>query len=76
LLAAPEPQAFAEGICRLLRDDGLRERLAAQGAGKVRERYNFGEFKRRLAACYEGIPGSGPEAGFPAGNEAGGSRKG
>ena len=59
LLVDAQPGAFAEGIVRLLRDDGLRTGLAAEGRKLIDTRYNFAEFKRRLAAAYEHALGGG-----------------
>jgi glycosyltransferase involved in cell wall biosynthesis len=61
LLVAPQPDALAEGIGRLLADDALRAKLAAAGRRLVDDTYNFGEFTRRLEACYRALalrPGS------------------
>ncbi len=55
VLVEASPPAYAEGICRLLSDVALRERLGRCGRRKVEAQYNFAEFKRRLAACYAGL---------------------
>ncbi|MFQ5742145.1 MAG: glycosyltransferase family 4 protein [Acidobacteriota bacterium] len=55
LLVDLTPEALAAAVCRLVDDDGLRRRLAAQGRRLIDERYNFDEFRGRLAACYEGL---------------------
>lgn len=52
VLAAPDPASFAEGILRLLADASLRQRMGARGRALFAERYNYGEFKRLLCACY------------------------
>lgn len=62
VLTAPEPNALAAGIERLLDDAALCERLGVEGRRRVDERYNFGEFKRRLGACYASLStGAGGE---------------
>jgi len=40
LLAPPHPEAFAEGLVRLLRDAALRERLGQAGRALVASKYN------------------------------------
>jgi glycosyltransferase involved in cell wall biosynthesis len=55
VLTASEPAAFADGMARLADDAALRERLGRAGRRLIDEKYNFGEFKRRLAACYRGL---------------------
>lgn len=55
IFARPEPDAFAEAIVKALTDDGLRERLGAESRRLIEQPYNFGEFKRLLGACYEGL---------------------
>jgi glycosyltransferase involved in cell wall biosynthesis len=57
LLTAPEPDAFAAGIARLLDDDALRGRLGAEGRRRYETLYNFDAFKERLGACYRGLLG-------------------
>jgi len=52
LLAPPQPDAFADAIARALGDDALRARLAAKGLAMIRDVYNYGHLKSRLAACY------------------------
>ena len=51
----PDPEAFADGVCRLLDDTAERERLARQGRELIRQTYNFGEFKRRLGRVYASL---------------------
>jgi len=55
VLVEPRPDTFAAGIVRALGDEALRERLSSEGAKLIRDVYNFGEFKRRLAECYSAI---------------------
>lgn len=57
-----DPCAFAQGICALLSDEARRAALSAKGRRLVDETYNFGEFKRRLGACYAAL---GAEDGTP-----------
>jgi glycosyltransferase involved in cell wall biosynthesis len=56
LLVEARPQAFADGIRRLVGDPGLRERLGTAGRSRASDRYSFAEFKKRLGACYQGLP--------------------
>ena len=53
-LAAPERDAFADGLCRLIADADLREQLGRAGRRLIDETYNFTQFKRRLEDCYRG----------------------
>jgi glycosyltransferase involved in cell wall biosynthesis len=55
LLVKAEGSAFARGIVHLLDDPAKRERLAEKGHALIENLYNFGEFTRRLGACYEGL---------------------
>lgn len=56
----PNTDSFADGICHLVEDPALRDRLAAKGRALIDSTYNFTEFKRRLAAAYHGILPSRP----------------
>lgn len=47
------PSAFAEGICGLLDDRNLRERMGKNSRKLFEQKYDFGEFKNRLARCYD-----------------------
>ena len=60
LLIAAEPEAFADGICRLAGDPDWRVRLATTGATLIRTRYNFDEFKRCLEKCYAELTPKAP----------------
>ena len=63
VLAEAEPSAFADAILRLISDDALRDTLARAGRRLIDETYNFGEFTRRLGACYESLwPGGAGSA--------------
>lgn len=53
VMAEPTPAKFAQAICVLLDDPQLRERLAKTGRGLIDKTYNFEQFKKRLAKCYE-----------------------
>ena len=55
LRAAPEPEAFADGICRLAADADLRERLGRAARRLVDETYNFNNFRRLLGEVYDGL---------------------
>jgi glycosyltransferase involved in cell wall biosynthesis len=55
VLVDPSPEAFAAGIRLLLADDALRARLGRKGSRLITEKYNFDEFKKRLARCYEDV---------------------
>ncbi|MCB1101109.1 MAG: glycosyltransferase family 4 protein [Kiritimatiellae bacterium] len=44
--------AFAAGINTLVGEEDLRLRFGVTGRERIDTRYNFAEFKRRLAACY------------------------
>ncbi len=51
----PIPTDFADGLCALVDDPALRQRLAARGQSLIRDTYNFDEFKRRLGEVYAGL---------------------
>ena len=55
VLVTPSAEALSEGICRLLSDADLRQRLGRAAVRALRETYNYAEFKRRLGACYEEV---------------------
>lgn len=55
------PGGFAAGILRLIRDREERERLSRNGRKIIAERYNYEDFKRRLATCYEELERPGRE---------------
>ncbi len=55
LLVPPDPEAFAAGICRLVDDAALRERLSREGRRLIDEHYNFTVFRRNLGAVYAGL---------------------
>jgi glycosyltransferase involved in cell wall biosynthesis len=55
VLVEPMPMAFAEAISRLIADEDVRDQMGERGRRLVAEIYNFGEFKKRLGACYAEI---------------------
>ncbi|MEJ2503069.1 MAG: glycosyltransferase family 4 protein [Gemmatimonadota bacterium] len=64
VLVAPEPHAFADGIVRLLQDEGLRRRYADAAAAYGVEELGWRPFVHRLRTVYEALPDlSGPGAG-------------
>jgi polysaccharide biosynthesis protein PslH len=55
LLIADEPEAFADCAIRLLKDNALRERLAAAGRRLVEERYDWPIIGARLRNLYRSL---------------------
>jgi glycosyltransferase involved in cell wall biosynthesis len=55
LLVEPEPEAMGRGIVRLLQDEALRERLAANARELVQSRFTFDAFRRKLLAFYQAV---------------------
>lgn len=55
VLTAAEPAAYADGIAQLAGDAPRRERLGRAGRRLIDDKYNFAEFKRRLASCYRDL---------------------
>ncbi|MFB6231274.1 MAG: glycosyltransferase family 4 protein [Salinibacter sp.] len=53
MLAEPTPNAMAEALRRLLRDENLRERLAVNAQERVAEEYSPEAFRRKLTDFYE-----------------------
>lgn len=53
MLADPAPDAMAEAMQRLLRDDELRDRLATSARQRVAEEYSPEAFRRKLTGFYE-----------------------
>jgi glycosyltransferase involved in cell wall biosynthesis len=58
-LTAPEPDAFAGGILRLLNDKDLGAALGAVAARRVEESYALPIFKRKIPAAYQQLWPSG-----------------
>jgi glycosyltransferase involved in cell wall biosynthesis len=59
VLTPPTAAAFAAGIVRLVGDPVLRRTLADNGRHLIDIRYNYVEFKKRLAECYAGLLANG-----------------
>jgi glycosyltransferase involved in cell wall biosynthesis len=55
ILTKAEPQAFCDGICRLLNEAALRRMLGSNGRKLIDRVYNYAEFKQKLADCYAAI---------------------
>jgi glycosyltransferase involved in cell wall biosynthesis len=53
LLADPEPEAFADGLVRLLRDAELRTMLGKIARLRVRELYSREAFRRKMNSFYD-----------------------
>ena len=52
LLVDPEPEAMARGLVRLLRDEVLRERLAANARRLAEREFTLEAFRRKLLGFY------------------------
>ncbi len=57
VLAAPAPEAFAEGVAALAADGPRRERLGAAGRQLHLSTYNYRQFRKRLADVYRPLLG-------------------
>lgn len=55
LLVEPEPGAMGKGIARLLQDEVLRERLAANARQLVQRNFTIDAFRRKLLAFYDAV---------------------
>ncbi len=55
VLAEPEPVKFAEALAALANDTELRARLGNCGRKLYENKYNFREYQKRLAVCYDYI---------------------
>lgn len=55
LLVEPEPVAMGRGIARLLRDEVLRERLAANARRFAQREFTPEAFQRKLLAFYDAV---------------------
>lgn len=53
ILAPPETTAFAKAIVELAADEKKRAKMGAKGRFLYRQSYNFKEYTRRLANCYQ-----------------------
>jgi len=52
VLAAPDPVAFAKAITLLAKDERKRDTMGKAGRQLYETRYNFQQYKKRLADCY------------------------
>lgn len=52
LLASPTPDAFADGLVRLMQDEGLRRRLGLSAQVFIAQRHRYEVFKTTLGALY------------------------
>lgn len=66
VMVAPTPDGLSAGIVCLVQDKALREQLGKAGGALCRDRYNFEEYTRRLARCYDYVLGN-KETGSPCG---------
>lgn len=55
LLADPTPEAFGDGLARLLADPALRDRLATAAAARARREFSRDAFAAKLADFYDNI---------------------
>jgi glycosyltransferase involved in cell wall biosynthesis len=55
ILTQPEPDAFADGIGKLLDDAALRKILGQSGRKLIDRVYNYREFKQKLKDCYDQV---------------------
>jgi glycosyltransferase involved in cell wall biosynthesis len=55
LLVEPDPGAMGKGIVRLLRDEALRERLAAKARQLVQRDFTLDAFRRKLLTFYDAL---------------------
>lgn len=55
MLRPAQPDALAEGLVRLLRDPGLRQRLGQAARRLVRERHSYDAFRATVNALYDGL---------------------
>jgi glycosyltransferase involved in cell wall biosynthesis len=60
LLARPKPEAFADAIVRLIRDPGLRARLAAAAADLAKRRYSRDAYVARTRQVCERLAARAP----------------
>lgn len=57
LLVEPEPDAMGKGIAYLLKDETLRERLAANARQLVQRNFTLEAFRRKLLTFYDSVAG-------------------
>ncbi len=55
LLVEPQPGAMGKGMAQLLKDEILRERLAANGRQLVQREFTMDAFRRKLLAFYDAL---------------------
>jgi len=55
LLVDPQPEPMAQGLVRLLQDEGLRERLAANARRFAQAEFTPEAFRRKLLAFYNAV---------------------
>ena len=55
VLATPEPEALAEAVKDLIDNNEKRNTLGKNGRKLYEQKYNFHEYSKRLAACYNEI---------------------
>ena len=55
LLVEPDPGAMGKGIVRLLKDEALRERLAAKARQLVQRDFTLDAFRRKLLTFYDAL---------------------
>jgi glycosyltransferase involved in cell wall biosynthesis len=65
-LVEPEPRALGSGLATLLRDDSLREGLAARAKDHVQREFTPQAARRKLEAFYDRIEARLAGAGTPA----------
>ncbi|MCK4732866.1 MAG: glycosyltransferase family 4 protein [Methanophagales archaeon] len=53
ILTAPDPDAFAEGIVRLLTDDELRKKMGQKGMELANTKYTYDAFMRKTEQVYK-----------------------
>lgn len=53
VLAPPEPAMLAKALRELVKDEQRREIMGNKGRALHRQRYNFHEYTKRLADCYD-----------------------
>lgn len=53
VLAGPTPEAFSEGMLRLIKDESLRVELGTAGKMLIEEKYTYTVFRGKLNGLYE-----------------------
>jgi glycosyltransferase involved in cell wall biosynthesis len=59
LFVADAPRDFADAVCRLLKDPGLRRRLSEQASRLVTEKYNWSAVMPRFLSLVERVARTG-----------------